>query len=361
MYLTFSDCSITGQLLILPKNERAFMEDMKKFNFPEKRSLKLKTVMGYNKHRIAPVGTTVSDMAVAGFEYLFDKHLLNKEELDAVVVVTASPDHFLPPTGAVIHGRLALSRETVCVDITQGCCGYVMGLIEAFSLLDQPDITKVAVVTGDVLSHKVSERDRNSYPLVGDAASITIVEKCANDKHIYCSVMMDGTRSDALKIPAGGFREPSTAQTAIMEDVGDGNFRSRDNLVMDGSAVFNFVMEDVPPMIEELLKRSGISKDTIDYYLFHQPNRFMLQKLAEAMEVPFEKMPSNVVEKYGNSSGTTIPAVVTLNLSEIITHASYKVCFSGFGVGLTWGAILMDVGPMGFCETIEMSEDGVLF
>lgn len=337
------------------------MEDMKKFNFPEKRSLKLKTVMGYDKHRIAPLGMAVSDMAVAGFEYLFDKQFLNKEDIDAVVVVTASPDYFLPPTGAVIHGRLALRHETVCVDITQGCCGYVMGLIEAFSLLNQPDIDKVAVVTGDVLSHKVSERDRNSYPLVGDAASISIVEKCANNKHIYCNVMMDGTRSSALKIPAGGFREPSTAQTAIMEDTGDGNFRSLDNLVMDGSAVFNFVMEDVPPMIERLLKRSGISKDTIDYYLFHQPNRFMLQKLAEAMDIPFEKMPSNVVEKYGNSSGTTIPAAVALNLSETITHASYKVCFSGFGVGLTWGAILMEVGPMRFCETMEMREEGVSF
>ena len=354
MNLTFSGCSIIGQLLILPKKERTFLEDMAKFNFPEKRSLKLKAVMGYDKHRIAPTELCVSDMVIAGFETLFKKKLLNKDDLDAVIVVTASPDHFLPPTGSIIHGRLGLRRETLCIDITQGCCGYVIGLIEAFSLLKQPSIKKVAMVTGDVLSHKVSDQDRNSYPLVGDAASITIVEKDTIGKDIFCSVMMDGSGSDALLIPAGAFREPASPETAKMVSVGDGNFRSRNNLVMDGAAVFNFVMEEVPPMIGSLLNKADMSKDMIDYYLFHQPNRFMLQKLAEAMNVSFEKMPSNVVEKYGNSSGTTIPAVIALNLYKTITKKSFNVCFSGFGVGLTWAAIIMKLGPMRFCETIEI-------
>ena len=122
---------------------------------------------------------------------------------------------------------------------------------------------------------------------------------------------------------------------------------------MDGSGVFNFVMADVPPMLEELCAHAGTSYADYDWFLFHQPNKFMLEKLADKIGVPYEKMPSNVVEKYGNSSGTTVPAVIALNLAEKLKTEKYKVCLSGFGVGLTWGAVSMNLGPVDFCETIE--------
>ncbi|MEG2184750.1 MAG: 3-oxoacyl-[acyl-carrier-protein] synthase III C-terminal domain-containing protein [Cloacibacillus sp.] len=353
MNLQFKGCAITGQLLIVPENERTFLEDMKTFNFSEARSLKLKAVMGYDKHRVVKDGTCVSDLVAAGFEYLFQKDFITKEELDAMILMTASPDHFLPQTSAVIHGKLGFKQDMLCLDITQGCCGFVVGLIEAFSLLSQPAINKVALVTADVLSRKVSQKDRNSYPLVGDAASITIIEKTTENHAIFANFKMDGSRCNALQIPAGGFRLPSTPETGIMEDTGDNNFRSKDNLVMDGSAVFNFVMEEVPGLIEALLGEADCTHSDVDYYLFHQPNRFMLEKLADAMNVSRDKMPSNVVEVYGNSSGTTIPAAIGLNLSDEICERTLKICFAGFGVGLTWTSVLMNVGPMKFCETFE--------
>ena len=355
MDLFFNDCFITGQLLIVPQNERTFVEDMKEFNFSEARSIKLKAVMGYDKHRVVTHGVCVSDMVIDGFEYLFCKGLLNKEEIDAMVLVTSSPDHFLPPTTAIIHGALGLKEDMLCLDITQGCCGYIVGLIQAFSLLNQPSIKKIAVVTADVLSRKVSKKDRNSYPLIGDAASISIVERNNKSNVVRGNIKIDGSKNNALMIPAGGFRTPSTAETALLEDAGDNNYRSKDNLVMDGSAVFNFVMEKTPPMIKDLLEKSGMSLNDIDYFLFHQPNRFMLEKLADDMNVPYSKMPNNVVETYGNSSGTTIPAVIALTLSNKIRKNSYKVCFAGFGVGLTWTSLLLDLGPMDFCETLEFT------
>ena len=111
-------------------------------------------------------------------------------------------------------------------------------------------------------------------------------------------------------IPAGGMRMPSTAATAAMEDVGDHNLRAKDHLRMDGSAVFNFVQTEVPPMIDDLLAAAGMPMDAVDWFLFHQPNRFMLQKLAEKMRVSPAKMPSNIVERFGNSSGVTIPMAI---------------------------------------------------
>jgi 3-oxoacyl-[acyl-carrier-protein] synthase III len=170
---------------------------------------------------------------------------------------------------------------------------------------------------------------------------------------IHASVKMDGSQGEALIIPAGGLRMPSTAETAIMEDAGDGNMRSKDHLVMDGTGVFNFMQTKIPALVEMLLATSGSTKEEIDYYLFHKPNRFMLEKLADQMGVPYAKMPSNLVERFGNSSGASIPGITVYNLGNRLQEDAYKVCFSGFGTGLTWAAMLLTIGKMQVAEMIE--------
>jgi 3-oxoacyl-[acyl-carrier-protein] synthase III len=353
MNFTFRRKHISGILTIVPANERSFVEEMKNFNFPEARSLKLKEVMGYDKHRLVEPGVCVSDLAVFGLEHLFKNGLLHRDEIDALILVTQSPDHFMPPTSSVIQGRLGLKHDMLCMDIGQGCAGFVVGLIQAFLLLEQESIRKVVLINADVLSRKTSPKDRNSYPLVGDAASITIVERDPEDSIIHANLKMDGARNEVLMIPAGGFRMPSTPATAELEDVGDNNLRAKDHLRMDGSAVFNFVQVEVPPLIESLLAFAGVSMDAVDCFFCHQPNRFMLQKLADKMKVPYAKMPMNVVEHFGNSSGVTIPIAITFNLAGQLKNGCSQVCLAGFGVGLTWGSMLMRLGKLSFCEMID--------
>lgn len=146
---------------------------------------------------------------------------------------------------------------------------------------------------------------------------------------------------------------PCTQETAVLRDVdGDGNLRALDNLVMKGSDVFNFVQTKVPPLIEETLRYAGVGREEIDWYLFHQPNKFMLRKLAEKLDVPYEKMPMNIVEEFGNSSGACIPVTVTYNLAEEMKTRLFKCCLSAFGSGLTWGAMVTDLGKMDFCEML---------
>ena len=353
MNFTFHRKRISGLLAMVPANERSFLEEMKNFNFPESRSLKLKEVMGYDKHRIVEPGVCVSDLAVFGLEHLFRNGLLQRDEIDALILITQSPDYFMPATSNVIQGRLGLKHDMLCLDISQGCAGFVIGLIQAFLLLEQESVRKVVLVNADVLSRKTSAKDRNSYPLVGDAASIAIVERDREDSIIHANLKMDGSRNEVLMIPAGGFRTPSTAETAVLEDVGDNNLRARDHLRMDGSAVFNFVQVDVPPLIESLLAQAGVSMDSVDYFLFHQPNRFMLQKLADKMKVPYARMPSNIVEHFGNSSGVTIPLAIAFNLADRLKQDNYQVCLAGFGVGLTWSSMLMRLARLNFCELIN--------
>jgi 3-oxoacyl-[acyl-carrier-protein] synthase-3 len=353
MYLTFRRKRIAGVLVVLPSNERSFVEEMKQFDFPEARSLKLKEMMGYDKHRLVDSNVCVSDLAVFGLEHLFEQGSLEARDIDALVVVTVTPDHFMPPTSNIIQGRLGLKQDMFCLDLNQACVGYVVGLIQAFMLLEHENIRKVVLVNGDVLSRKVSPQDRNIYPLIGDAASITVVERDPEDSIIHANVMNDGARGDALAIPAGGMRLPSGPGTALLEDGGDHNYRAKDHLYMDGPAVFNFVMRDVPPLICNLLDSAGVDQESVDYFLCHQPNRFMLQKMADKLKIPYAKMPNNVVERFGNSGSGTIPTAITLNLPAQLKKGHCQACLVGFGAGLAWGAMLLRLGGLGFCEIIE--------
>jgi 3-oxoacyl-[acyl-carrier-protein] synthase III len=350
---TFRRKRISGILAVVPAHERCFLQEMKNFNFPEARSLKLKEVMGYDKRRIVEPGVCISDLAVFGLQRLFDRGLLNPEEIDALFIVTQSPDHFMPPTSNIIQGRLGLKQNLFCMDISQGCAGFVIGLIQAFLLLEQQSVRKVVLINSDVLSRKTSPQDRNIYPIVGDAAAITVVERDSEDSVIHANLKMDGTRHEVLMIPAGGFRMPSTPETAVLEDAGDHNLRAKDHFRMDGSAVFSFVQKEVPLLIEDLLASAGVTGDSVDYYLFHQPNRFMLQKLADKMKIPYSRMPNNVVEHFGNSSGATIPMAITHNLASQMKSAHFQACLAGFGLGLTWSSMLMKLGRLNFCELTD--------
>jgi 3-oxoacyl-[acyl-carrier-protein] synthase-3 len=353
MNFMFRRKRISGLLAVVPARELSFMQEMKNFNFSEARSLKLKEVMGYDKHRVVEPGVCVSDLAVAGLEHLFKNDLLRPDEFDALILITQSPDYFMPPTSNVIQGRLNLKSDLLCLDINQGCAGFVIGLIQAFLMLEQESIRKVVVINADVLSRKTSPKDRNTYPLIGDGASITVVERDSGDSVIHANLKMDGTRSNVLMIPAGGFRLPSSPATAVLEDGGDNNLRAKDHLHMEGPTVFNFVQAEVPRMIDDLLKYAGATMDEVDYFFCHQPNRFMLQKLADKMQLPYPKMPSNVVEQFGNSSGVTIPITITSNLRDRLMHEQFRVCMAGYGVGLTWSSMLLDLGKVKFNTIIE--------
>lgn len=351
MQTVYKGKKITSMLGVLPEKEYLFDDEVNNYDFPPKQTMRLKKVMGFDRHRISKETSTASDFAVYGLKYILDKGWIDRSEIGAVVAVSLCPDHFVPHISNIVQAKIGLGTDVLCMDIPQGCCGFLMGLSQAFMLLEHMD-KKVVLINADILSHKVSKRDRNDFPLIGDGAAITVVENSDSGEEIYYEMHMDGTRGDALIIPAGGFKMPCTEETAVMKDTGDGNFRSLDNMHMDGSAVFNFVQAEVPPMLMHVFKETNLGVEDIDYFLFHQPNKFMLQKLAEKSGIPFEKMPMNLVEKFGNSSGSSIPLTTVYNLGDTITENVYKCCLSAFGSGLAWGAMVMELGNLKHCEMI---------
>lgn len=351
MQTIFKGKKITSMLGVLPENEIPFEDEVDNYDFPPKQTMRLKKVMGFEKHRISKDTTTASDLAVYGLNYILDNNWIKRDEIGALIVVSLCPDHFVPHISNIVQAKTGLDTDVLCMDIPQGCCGFLLGLSQAFMLLEHMD-KKVVLINSDVLSHKVSKRDRNDYPLIGDGAVITIVENSAENNEIYYEMHMDGARGNTLIIPAGGFRMPSNEKTAVMENTGDGNYRSLDNMHMDGSGVFNFVQVEVPPMLEHVLKETHLTVDDFDYFLFHQPNKFMLQKLAEKSGIPFEKLPMNLVENFGNTSGASIPMVAIHNLKDQLLNNEYKCLLSAFGSGLAWGAMVMNLGQLSHCEMI---------
>ena len=353
MDFSFKNKRISGILTILPKKAVKFEDEMANYSFSPAKCMKLKLAMGYNEHRIAEPGQCSSDFCKYGLQYLFDNNLLNKDDIDALLFISQSADYYMPPTSNLIHGHFGMKQDCLCMDINQGCAGFELGLIQAFLLLEQPAVKKVVLMNADVLSPKVSDQDRNSKPLIGDAAAITIVEKTEEENPIFANIKMDGTGAMVLNIPAGGFRMPSTPETAVMEQDAAGNFRSKDNLVMQGDDVFNFVQREVPPMIEHLYEQSGVDRNEVDWYMFHQPNKFMLHKLADKLGIPHEKMPANIVENFGNASGVTVPTCISYNLGDQLVNGKMRLCMAGFGVGLTWSSIMMEMGNLQFNKIVE--------
>lgn len=350
MQTVFKGKRISSILGVLPQTAVPFEDEVNNYDFPAKQTLRLKKVMGFKQHRLAKKSSSVSDFAVYGLKYMLEHGWIKREDIGGVITVTLCPDYFVPHIGSIVQGECGLGEDVICLDIAQGCCGFLVGLMESFLLLDHMDGKKIVLVNGDVLSHKVSKKDRNDFPLIGDGITITVVDNDSTEAEIYYEMHMDGGRREALKIPAGGFRLPSTQGTAVMNDVGDGNRRALDHLHMDGSGVFNFVQTEVPPMIEHVLKETGESVESIDYFLFHQPNKFMLQKLGEKIGIPFEKLPMEIVENYGNPSGASIPFAAVHSLKEQLKTNSYKCCLSAFGSGLAWGAMVMQLGNLENCE-----------
>lgn len=354
MKTTFKGKKITGILSILPENEYFFDDEVDNYSFPPAQTMRLKKIMGFNKHRISKPESTCSDFCVYGLNYLFERDLLKREEIGAIVTVSLCPDYYVPHIGNIIQEKCDLPKEIVSIDIAQGCCGFLLGLSQAFMLLDHlEERKKVLVFNTDILSHKVSKQDRNDFPLIGDATTITVVENSLKQEDIYYTAYNDGKRGKALIIPAGGFACPSNEETAELKPTGDGNFRALNHMRMDGTAVFQFVQEEVPLLLEEILKDSSNTVEDIEYFLLHQPNKFMLKKLCDKANIPYEKAPMNIVENFGNPSGSSIPLNMCFNIKDELLEKPMKLCLSAFGSGLAWHAMILNTEKLDFCEIIE--------
>ena len=344
MLTQFKGKKISAIYSLLPSHEVDFMDEMGNYSFTEAQMKKLKKVMGFGTRRVALDGETVGDYAIYAVEQMINDGVFTESEIGAIIVTTTSPDHFIPPISNIVQGKFNFDEDVICIDISQGCCGYAVGLTYAFMTLDSIKDKKVLLISGDLLSFRVSERDRASRPITGDAVTVSLIENTNSDKPIWCSLKNDGKDAFAVYIPAGGTRMPITSETTKEEEDEFGNWRGKQHLVMQGDLVFNIIINMTPVIMEELLAKSGEKMEDIDYFVCHQSSSFTLKKLAQRLEVTEQRLFNDIVPKYGNSSSATIPVTMCEHNEQMFADGnSKKVMFAAFGTGMSLGAVLMEL------------------
>jgi 3-oxoacyl-[acyl-carrier-protein] synthase III len=345
--------ALRGVTAVVPREASYYDDEIANYAQDAERSRKLKETMGYGSHSLAAPGVCTSNLALHGIRTLAKDGLVDLSQIDALILVTQTPDYIIPPTSAVMHGALDLPESVYCVDINDGCNGFVKGLFEAGQLIAS-GANRVLLAAGDVLSHRVSKQDRNSYPLIGDAAGVAVIERDEAAAPITFDIRYSGRQHAALMIPAGQSREMPNDTTRDMQADPEGNIRHREHLVMKGRDVFAFTQSVVPAFLEEFLEANSLTPQDIDLFLLHQANAFVLDRIAKKLKVDKTRLPQDTAGTFGNSSSATIP--VTL-VNHLPARQKAKLVMSGFGVGLSWGAALIDTPGLAFSRLIEADAD----
>lgn len=296
---------------------------------------------GIRTRRVAPAGVSGSDLGYAAADRLLTTNGVDRKSIDLLIFCTQSPDYWLPSTACILQDRLGLGRHCAAFDLNLGCSQYVYALSIAHSMIVAKSATRALVITGDTMSHFVNPQDRAVVPLMGDAGTATLVGTAPDGEgFLGFELGTDGSGYKHLMIPAGGARIPISETTRVERVDAEGNVRSEENLFMNGVAIFHFAISTVPGVIKSLLAKLELQQEDIDLYLFHQANKYMLDHICKKMGIPPEKS-HFYIEDIGNTSGSSLPVVLGDALRHGKIKPGAKVLAIGFGVGLSWGATVV--------------------
>lgn len=314
---------------------------------PSQRSERERLVrnIGIKNRRICPEWQTFSDLAFTATEKLLEDLQWQRDEIDALIVVTQSPDYPIPATSIILQDRLGLAHTTIAFDVNLGCSGYPFGLHLLGSMISAGGVKKGLLLVGDK-----SASVKN--PIFSDAGTATALEFDASAPPMHFDLNSDGSGYKAIMLPAGGHREPFGVEHLIPTRDEHGTLNLPSDLILDGPAVLSFSTQRVPPAVERLLEYAQVDKALIDYFVFHQANRMINETIRKKLGLPVEKVPSTLHD-LGNTSGASLPVTMTARLHEQLGSAKHKLLLSGFGIGLSWGAAIVDIEGAKFPALME--------
>jgi 3-oxoacyl-[acyl-carrier-protein] synthase-3 len=301
---------------------------------------RLEEKIGIKQRHIAAPGETASDLAHAAAKKLLERGGIAAEKVDALLLCTSSPDYVLPTSACVLQDRLKLPVTTAALDFNQGCSGYVYGLYLAKGLVASGMAKNVLLLTGETYSKYIHPRDRSVRMLFGDAGTATwIGAEPGGAKLGAFRLGTDGSGSNNLIVPVSGARRRPDAASKVEHTDENGSTRTDENLFMDGQEVFNFTLKRVPPLVASTLEASGCTLEQVRWFVFHQANAFMNERLRAKLKIPPERAPLTF-EKVGNTVSATLP--LTLHQAGAQFQPGDKAMLVGFGVGYSWGACMLE-------------------
>jgi len=306
--------------------------------------------IGIHEKRFAEPDVCSSDLCFKAAQKLIEDNNVDINSIDILLFLSQTPDYKVPATSPILQHRLGLPITTACLDLSLGCSGYVYSLSTAFAYASLSGINRVLLLVGETFSKIVNPKDKVNAPLYGDAGTATLIEKGDYDTSFF-SLYSDGSGSNAVIIPAGHCRVPSTCENLKETVKEEGNIRSDNEVFMDGMDVFNFATSRVPKAIKEIVQFAGISLYDIDYLVFHQANRFMTDFFVKWLKFDFSRVPY-CLDKYGNTSSASIPLTLSSELAGKLS-VKQKLIMCGFGAGLSWGTVLCTFNNCNISKVID--------
>lgn len=293
--------------------------------------------MGVNSRHVVADNETASDIAVRAAEKLFKERSIRPDEIDFLLYCTQSPDYLMPSTSCIIQDKLGISTAAGAFGYDLGCSGYVYGLAIASSFVDSGLAKNVLLLTADTISKYLHPKDKNRA-LFGDAASATLI----SDEGIACIGKFekgtDGSGYEHIIIRNGACKNKKMTGASVTDE--SGNTYYDDYFAMNGEAVFSFTVDRIPTLIDGTLKANDISRDQIDYFVFHQANKFMLNTLRKINGIPKEKFFVDISDT-GNTTSSTVPIGICKSLANGSIRNGTSVMVAGFGVGLSWAGTIL--------------------
>ncbi len=306
--------------------------------FPEWSVEKVAQKVGVYSRHLAAENETAGDMAEKAARKLFEEYQIDPKCIDFLIFCTQSPDYFLPSTSCLLQDRLGIPTSAGAFDYNLGCSGCIYGMAMAKGLIAAGIAKNVLLLTAETYNKYLHTSDKSNRSIFGDGAAACLISTEGFAEIGEFVLGTDGSGANNLIVKTGASRQKfATGKYAEDEE---GHLWYDDYLYMNGGNIFNFTLEAVPAMVKDVLTKNGLDKDNIDYYVFHQANKFMLNTIRKVCVLPKDKFYVNLSE-----TGNTVSSTILIGLKESISNGSIKqgdkVMVTGFGVGLSWGGTIL--------------------
>jgi 3-oxoacyl-[acyl-carrier-protein] synthase-3 len=306
--------------------------------FPEWSVEKVANKIGVSKRHISAENELSSDMAIKAAEILFSEQQIDRSTIDFIILCTQSPDYYLPTSACIIQEKLGLNTSTGAFDFNLGCSGFVYGLAMAKGFIKGGIAKNILLLTAETYTKFIHEGDKGNRTIFGDAATATLISTDGFATIEEFDLGTDGKGAENLIVRTGGLRNQKTGTLGELDEFG--NIISSDHLFMNGGEIFNFTLDAVPKLMNNVLLKNNLGKDDIDLFVFHQANKYMLNHLRKKLGVEEEKF-YYFLENVGNTVSSTIPIALYEAMKENKIHVGSNVLLAGFGVGYSWGGTIL--------------------
>ncbi|MBE6434653.1 MAG: ketoacyl-ACP synthase III [Akkermansiaceae bacterium] len=306
--------------------------------FPEWNAAKVSEKVGVNSRHISASDETAGDMAEKAARKLFFEYNINPEDIDFILFCTQSPDYFLPSTSCVLQNRLGLKTTCGAFDFNLGCSGAVYGLAIAKGMITSRVARNVLLLTAETYTKYLHPSDKSNQSIFGDGAAACLISYDGLFEIGEFVLGTDGSGAENLILRSGAARCKQSTGFSEMDE--NGYTRWDDYLYMNGNAIFNFTLSTVPHLVSETLLVNSLSKEEVDYFVFHQANKFMLDSIRKVCKIPETRF-YNSIEHTGNTVSSTVLIALKDAIQANLITPGMKIMLAGFGVGLSYGACIL--------------------